>query len=302
MAKLKKYTKKFYKELYSGECPGVIQGICTGYKDFDYAVGGMRPGELIMISGRPAMGKTSLALNIVSNVSKKGSAKTLYLTNDCSEKVLCDRLIQVHANVRGISVARRDFYDEEMDLLIQEEKNLKRSNVEIQNITGISIAGIERIVNQSNCKGKLDLVVVDGFEMLKEADNSQDTEILRKLKCIAEEIQAPIIITSKVGRSAECREDHRPKLFDVSIKDYAVLCDTVIFMYNEDYYNQEKKIEYKYTDTSVMELDIVKNPRHCRGSVMLKVYQDCFSMVNMDTAGEQIQSTNEYQEHFNESI
>ena len=274
MSKFKTMAKQFYKDWYSGGPYEIIQGTRSGFDDLDYATEGFRPGELIMVASRPAMGKTSFALNMVDNISVRGDGSALYLTNDCSEQVIADRLIQIHAGVSGINYRKFEFYDEEEMALDSEKKALTHAKVDIRNITGVSVSCLEDIVRNNYLKHPLDLLVVDNYKILKEADNSADQFIFSELKRIAEKNNVPVIILCPLSRAVEEREDYHPTIADVEIKDAVTLSDFVLFLYRENYYKPTE-------DTSVpMEIDIVKTPRGRRVTVVLKTYTDCFTMVD----------------------
>lgn len=274
MSKFNKLAKKFYKDWYSGGPYETIQGTRSGFRDLDLVTGGFRPGELILVASRPAMGKTSLVLNMIDKISVRDNCKSLYLTNECSEKVIADRLIQIHAGVSGISFNKFEFYDEEEMALDTEKKLLTHAKVDIKNITGIPITGIDEVLKEIYFKHSIDLLVIDNFKMLKDADNSEDKVILQELKRIAENYHVPIIVHCSLSRDVELRDDHHPLLSDVEIKDAIVLSDFVFFLYRDNYYNPTEE------STVPLEIDIVKNPRGRRGIVVLKTYRDCFTMAD----------------------
>lgn len=274
MGKFKKLAKQFYKEWYSGGPYETVQGTRTGFRDLDPVTGGLRPGELIMVASRPAMGKTSFVLNMVDNISVRNNGRSLYLTNDCPERMIADRLIQIHAGVTGICFRKFEFYDEEEMALDAEKQALTHAKVDIKNIIGVPITQIDGVVKESYQKHPLDLVVIDNFKMLKEADNSSDQVIFRELKRLAEYYKVPVIVQCPLSRGLEKREDRHPIMADVEIKDAIKLSDFVFFLYRENYYVPTEET------TVPLEIDIVKNPRGSRGTVILKAYRDCFAMAD----------------------
>lgn len=272
MSEFKKMAKKFYKDWYTGGPYEVVQGTRSGFSDLDYITGGFRSGELIMVASRPVMGKTSFVLNMVDNISVRRNGRTLYLTNDCSEQVISNRVIQIHAGVSGICFSKFEFYDEEEMALNAEEHSLTNANIDIRNITGVATSELEDIVRSRSQGHPLDLLVIDDFKTLKEADNCSDYFVFTELKRLAKKYHVPVIILCPLSRNIEKREDHHPIIADVEIKDAIRISDFVFFLYRENYYEPTEEA------TVPMEISIVKNPRGVRGVVALKTYRDCFTM------------------------
>lgn len=118
------------------------------------------------------------------------------------------------------------------------------------------------------------VLVIDNFMLLKEVDNSDDRVIFEELKRIAVKYAVPVIILCPLSRKSEKREDRHPIMSDVEIKDAIILSDFVFFLYRENYYEPTEE------PTVPLEIEIVKNPRGKRGTVILKVYKDCFTIAD----------------------
>ena len=236
------YAEKAFKK--SDE----VIGLKTGLKDFDKKIGGLHKSDLIIIAGRPSMGKTAFATNIASNISKEVEVKeknknVLFFSLEMSSEQLATRLMGELAelsseNIRTGNLSKTDF----SKLLISSEK-LKKLNLFIDDSPALSISSIRTRARRMKRKHGLDLLVLDYLQLVNGESRSNDnrvqeiSDITRGLKAIAKELNIPVIALSQLSRKVEDREEKRPQLSDLresgAIEQDA---DLVVFLYREEYY------------------------------------------------------------------
>ena len=220
-----------------------VTGLPTGLKDLDRLLGGLHPSNLVVVAARPSMGKSALALNMATNVAMKGKTVAIFSLEMSKEEIVQRMLCSVG---RIDSKAARTGTDNERiwkamtdaaDKLFQAPMFVDDSSV--VNVTDIraKCRRVERV------KG-LDLVIVDYLQLMqgnhRENRQQEIAEISRGLKNLASELKVPIIAVSQLNRSAEQREDKRPRLSD--LRESGALeqdADIVMFIYRDEYYNRE---------------------------------------------------------------
>ncbi|MFC3693295.1 replicative DNA helicase [Chenggangzhangella methanolivorans] len=241
---------------------GGLSGISTGLDDLDRLMGGLQSSDLIVLAGRPGMGKTSLATNIAYNIAKAyrgevqpdGRTKTVnggvvgFFSLEMSAEQLATRILAEQAEISSSSIRRGSITEAEFFKLTEAVVEMQRSPLFIDETGGISIAQLAARARRLKRSKGLDLLVVDYLQLLsgssKKGDNrvQEMTEITTGMKALAKELAVPIIALSQLSRQVESREDKRPQLSDLresgSIEQDA---DVVIFVFREEYYVKNKK-------------------------------------------------------------
>jgi replicative DNA helicase len=188
--------------------------ILSGFKAFDEATNGFHNGELIVIGGRPAMGKTTLAISLAKNAIQKFAKNVVYFSLELSATQLIARLS------KSIDVGQ-----------LQQIQNTK---LFIQDTTINQISGITSYLNALKTKSNFDLIIIDYFQLLED----EPEKALIELKQIASKFDVPIILLSQLSKNADTRKgNHKPiiaDLLDVNINKYAVDC--IYFLYRPSYY------------------------------------------------------------------
>lgn len=230
-----------------------VTGVTTGLRDLDRKLGGLQKSDLIILAGRPSMGKTALATNIAANAARawshtagtEGSAVAFYSLEMSSEQ-LATRLLGDASSVPSDKIRRGETKTEDFSKFIEAAKTLSMSPLYIDDTPGLSIAAIRtRSRRLKRMVPHLGLIVIDYLQLLRGASrNNADSrvqevsEITRGLKALAKELNIPVLALSQLSRAVEMREDKKPQLADLresgSIEQDA---DVVMFVYREEYYH-----------------------------------------------------------------
>lgn len=240
---------------------GHLSGIATGLDDLDRQMGGLQPSDLIVLAGRPAMGKTSLATNIAYNIAKSyrgelqpdGSTKTVnggivgFFSLEMSAEQLATRVIAEQSGVSSSHIRRGSIDENQFARVVAASREMARIPLYIDQTGGISIAQLTARARRLKRQRGLDLIVIDYLQLLsgsgKRSDNrvQEITEITTGLKALAKELAVPVMALSQLSRQVESRDDKRPQLSDLresgSIEQDA---DVVMFVYRDEYYLKGK--------------------------------------------------------------
>ena len=241
---------------------GSLSGIATGLSDLDRKMGGLQPSDLIIVAGRPGMGKTSLATNVAFNIARAwagerdagGQIKTIdggivgFFSLEMSAEQLATRIIAEQSGVSSSRIRRGDIREDEFMKISDVARELQTLPFYIDQTGGISIAQLTARARRLKRQRGLDVLVIDYIQLLsgsaRKGDNrvQEVTEITTGLKALAKELHVPIIALSQLSRQVENRDDKRPQLSDLresgSIEQDA---DVVVFVYREEYYLANKK-------------------------------------------------------------
>lgn len=226
-----------------------VTGLATGYQDFDDMTSGLQPSDMIIIAARPAMGKTSLALNIAANVALKQKTPIAIFSLEMSENQITQRLLCAEARVDSQSMRTGNLCDDDWSRLSSALGRLAEAPIYIDDDNGVTIMEMRAKARRLKHKHGLGLIIVDYLQLMqghRRTENRQQeiSEISRSLKVIARELDVPVIAVSQLSRAPELRggAKHRPMLSDLresgAIEQDA---DLVIFIYRDDYYDQESE-------------------------------------------------------------
>ena len=246
-----KQTIEMASAAYKNE--GGIVGVPTGLRDLDNKLGGLHQSDLIIIAGRPSMGKTSLATNIAFNAAKNiqdngKKSSVAFFSLEMSSEQLSTRIISEQARIGSNDIRRGRISDEQFDQFLETSKDISELPLFIDETPAISIAAMSNRARRIKRLHGLDLIVVDYIQLMKGLFNNKDgrvqeiSQITQGLKAIAKELGVPVLALSQLSRQVEQRDDHKPQLADLresgSIEQDA---DVVMFVYREGYYLQRKE-------------------------------------------------------------
>lgn len=228
----------------------IVSGLETGFRDMDLMTSGLQNGDMIIIAARPSMGKTALALDIVSHVALKLRQPVAVFSVEMSKEQLALRFLSTHAQVESQRLRAGYLHDEEVVNISMATNALFQAPIFIDDSTDITPMGMRAKCRRLKAEqGGLALVVVDYLQLLKwhrRIDNrvQEISEIARALKSLARELRVPVIALSQLSRLVERRDDKRPILSDLresgSIEAEA---DLVMLLYRPKYYDRKEAVD-----------------------------------------------------------
>jgi len=242
---------------------GKLSGLATGLDDLDRIMGGLQPSDLIIIAGRPGMGKTALATNIGYNVARawrgevKADGHTVtanggivgFFSLEMSAEQLATRIVAEQTGIPSNQIRRGGISEADFERIKDHSIELQGLPFYVDETGGLSVAQLAARARRLKRQRGLDLLIIDYLQLLQGSTRrSQDnrvqeiTEITTKLKALAKELNVPILALSQLSRQVESRDDKRPQLSDLresgSIEQDA---DVVLFVYREEYYHLMRK-------------------------------------------------------------
>lgn len=236
---------------------GAVVGVTTGLRDMDKLLGGLHPSDLLILAGRPSMGKTALAMNIAYNAAvqlqredeaaqRRGKEERAvgFFSLEMSAEQLAMRLLATVTNISSHKLQRGDLSQDDFQKLVEGTYQLNGLPLHIDDTPALSIAALRSRARRLKRTKNISLLVVDYLQLVRpSSSNSQAnrvqevSEITQGLKAIAKELDIPVIALSQLSRAVEQREDKRPQLADLresgSIEQDA---DVVMFVFREEYY------------------------------------------------------------------
>jgi len=246
-----KFTIEMATNAYKNE-EGIV-GVPTGLTDIDDRLGGLHKSDLIIIAGRPSMGKTALATNIAFNAASKlqesGKKSTVaFFSLEMSSEQLSTRILAEQSRIKSNDIRRGKISDEQFDKFIETSKNISELPLYIDETPAISIAAVSNRARRIKRLFGLEMIVVDYIQLMRGPTNNANnrvqeiSEITQGLKAIAKELSVPVLALSQLSRAVEQRDDHKPLLSDLresgSIEQDA---DVVMFVYRAAYYLERKE-------------------------------------------------------------
>ena len=245
-----KLTIEMASNAYKNE-EGIV-GVPTGLRDIDEKLGGLHQSDLVIIAGRPSMGKTALATNIAFNAANKlqqngKKSSVAFFSLEMSSEQLSTRILAEQSRITSNDIRRGRISEEQFDKFIETSKNISELPLFIDETPAISIAALSNRARRIKRIYGLDLVVIDYIQLMR-AVNTKDgrvqeiSEITQGLKALAKELSVPVLALSQLSRAVEQRDDKKPLLSDLresgSIEQDA---DVVMFVYREAYYLERKE-------------------------------------------------------------
>jgi len=220
-----------------------VTGVPTGYVDFDIKTAGLQPSDLIIIAGRPSMGKSALALGIAEYAGIVEKVPTAIFSLEMSKEQLVQRMLCAHAKVDAHKVRTGYLSTSDWPRLTAAAGKLSESPIYIDDTPGISVMELRAKARRLKMHHDIKLIILDYLQLMRGSggiENRQQeiSEISRSLKALARELNVPLIGISQLSRAVESRTDHRPQLSDLresgAIEQDA---DVVVLLLREEYYN-----------------------------------------------------------------
>ncbi|QQS34453.1 MAG: replicative DNA helicase [Acidobacteriota bacterium] len=235
------------KERSAGD-PNALTGLSTGFRDLDDMTSGLQRSDLIIVAGRPSMGKTAFCLNVAQNAALRTGAVVAIFSLEMSRESLVTRMLASEARINAQRFRTGRLMTAEIERLGIAVGSLSRANIHIDDSPGISVLEMRAKCRRLAAEQKaLDLVVVDYLQLMGsnrrvESRQQEVSQISRELKALAKELDVPVVALSQLSRAPEARNPPRPVMSDLrdsgSIEQDA---DIVAFIYRDDYYNHSEE-------------------------------------------------------------
>ncbi len=240
---------------------GRPRGLTTGYPKIDEKIGGLEAPDLIILGGRPGMGKTSLATNIAVNAAKALQARRAagertgvvgFFSLEMSKSQLVDRALSTESGVPSWRIRKRDFSEAEFGRIFEKQREMQALPLDIDETGGLSIDRLKAKARALKKRRGLELLVVDYLQLVRgsnerrrDGNRTQEvSDVSAGLKELAKELQIPIVALSQVSRQVEARDDPRPQMSDLresgSIEQDA---DMILFVFREVVYTKNRRPE-----------------------------------------------------------
>jgi replicative DNA helicase len=246
-------TVKIIEKAYRSD--NRITGITSGFIDIDKWLGGLNRSDLIVLAGRPSMGKTALATNIAFNAAlahlknTEGGGKVAFFSLEMSSEQLVTRILAQECAIPSEKIRRGEIREEDFSKIIMAEKQLVELPLFIDDTPALTISSLRTRARKLKRQHGIDLIVIDYLQLLQGSTDRQRenrvqeiSEVTRLLKALAKELNVPVLALSQLSRAVESRDDKRPQLADLresgSIEQDA---DVVIFIYREEYYEERRQ-------------------------------------------------------------
>lgn len=253
---------------YHSEDPGKLPGLSTGFVDLDEMLEGMEPADLIVIAGRPSMGKTAIAMNIAEHVAVVEEKPVIVFSLEMPDKQLAQRMLGSVARIDQKTLKRGKLSDDDWQRLSEGMSKLTNAPITIEETTALSIGGLRARARRAYREhGKLGLIVVDYIGLMAAPGETRALgigDVTRGLKALAKELNIPIIALSQLNRTLDSRQSKRPILSDLrdsgSIEQDA---DKILFMYRDEEYNPDT------LEKGMADVIVGKNRNGATGTVTL---------------------------------
>lgn len=267
---------------------GSVTGLPTGYTEFDEMTAGLQNTDLLILAARPAMGKTTLALNMAEYAAFRSKKAVAIFSMEMSASQLALRLISSVGRVNAQRLRSGQLEDEDWSRVTSAIRQLREAKIFIDDTPGLSPDVLRAKSRRLKREHDLGLIVIDYLQLMSVPGNSENrateiSEISRSLKHLAKELNLPVIALSQLNRSLETRADKRPVMADLresgAIEQDA---DVIVFIYRDDYYNKETS-----PDKGLAEVIIGKQRSGPTGSLKLKFFGEYtrFDNLSHDSVG-----------------
>lgn len=275
----------------SSDDADMYKGFTTGFTDLDKVTTGLNKADLIIVGARPAMGKTSFALNIARNAAVMAGKKVLFFSLEMTKEQLAQRVLSMEARVESYKMRTGEIQDEEWKRLAAATASLSNCKFYLDDTSLITVPEMKARIRRLK---DVDLVIIDYLQLMKgtgriESRVQEVSEITRSLKLMAKDLGIPVITLAQLSRSTEARgKSHRPQLADLresgSIEQDA---DIVLMLYRDEYYTDEEKdkdneSEEEKSGVNIAQVIVAKNRHGTTADVDLSWNPDYTMFGNLE--------------------
>ena len=276
------------------EHKGEITGLATGWYDFDRITTGLHPNEFIIIAARPAVGKTAFALNLAVHAAMTQDKSVAVFNLEMSAEQLAMRILASLGQLDGFKLKTGNLMNQDWKRINEAAAQLSNTNLVIDDTPGITIGEIRAKCRRlASSENGLSLIVIDYLQLISGGKNygsnrqQEVSDISRSLKTLAMELGVPVIALSQLSRGVESREDKRPMMSDLresgSIEQDA---DIVMFLYRDDYYNKEARME---DNNSIIEINIAKHRSGPTATIELLFKKNTQTFLNLRKENKEVE-------------
>lgn len=274
------------EDLFNRDNPSDITGVPTGFHDLDKMTSGLQPGDMIVVAGRPSMGKTAFALNIAEHVGVEVGLPVAIFSLEMSGPQLATRFLSSTGRLDQNKIRTGRLTDDDWDKMTVALGKLHEAPIHVDETGAINATDLRARARRLHRKcGKLGLIVIDYLQLMTSSRENENrateiSEISRSIKALAKELEVPIIALSQLSRKVEERNDKRPQMSDLresgAIEQDA---DIIMMMYRDEYYNKDTK------DPGVAEVIIAKHRNGPTGAVRLTFLGEYTKFENFASPG-----------------
>ena len=265
-----------------------VTGIPSGYKGLDRLLLGFQPGDLIVISARPSMGKTSFALNLALNAAQaEPPRKVMYCSLEMDARQVANRLLSISQGIDSCRIRSGFLTEQDLERVRQGQEQLQEVPIYIEDSPRFTVRDLRAEAWRMKAQGELDLVIIDYLHLMEGPFSTpdrraQDDENIRLLKAFAEELEIPTVVLTQLGKSPDNRsgKDRRPLLPDLRERCSADRhADVVLFLYRPKYYEKD---EASPEDKGIMEVIVAKQMGGPTGVVRLEFNHDTMQVLDLE--------------------
>jgi len=267
-----------------------VTGLATGYFELDATTCGLQNGEMIIIAGRPSMGKTSLAMNIAEHVALEENVGVVMFSMEMGRQQIAERFLCSVSRIESQLVRKGMLSTAHYEELVKACGVLSEAPIYIDDTAGLTPLELRGKARRLKSRYDIGCIVVDYLQLMSlgagrvESRQQEITTISRYLKALARELEIPVVVLSQLNRAPEGREGHRPRMSDLresgSIEQDA---DVVMLLHREDYYHRG---EADYEDNNTAEVIIAKQRNGPTGTVELRFLEKFTHFENASYAEE----------------
>ncbi len=277
--------EKFHERIeYLQQHQGEVVGVPTGLADLDKLLGGLQRSDMIVMAGRPGMGKTSLALSMALQAARRHRKRVALFSLEMSDEQLVQRLVSAETGIDSQRIRLGNIHQDEWPTFIQATNILSGTQVFIDDTPAISALELRTKARRLHAEHGLDLLIVDYMQLMRGESRSENRQqeisfISRSIKGLARELDIPILALSQLSRQVDSRQDKRPMLSDLresgSIEQDA---DIVVFIYRDDVYNPESEFP------NIAEIIVAKHRSGPTGTINAFFRKNLAQFVDLESA------------------
>jgi replicative DNA helicase len=252
----------------------------TGYKKLDELININKP-KLVLLGSRPSMGKTTLALNIATNIALRENMPVAIFNLELSKEQMINRILCSEAMVDCNKVSAGNLEDTDWEKISKTTRLLLETRIYIDDTPGISVMEIKEKCRKLKSEKNIGLIIIDYLQLIQYDKTkllSRDNEIkniMQELKEISQELKITILVTSQLSRKPEYRNEHRPILTDLRT-NIVEIADAIIFLYRDEYYNDNTDLK------NIAELNVLKNNNDKTGIIYLLYMNKYLKFVDLN--------------------